>query len=149
MTSSSRFCPQQLNTYAQTPMHTSHHTPRHVQNTLIQPDATRSPVCVLQAVGRTPEAVCWAHRAPALKDVINQFRERWVQKQEESCRETGPIGALPQTASTLLIQEGLNSSRPGAQMPVYVFSKKKKHGKLMHKNPISDVMPCLKKKLLK
>lgn len=54
------------NTHTRARMHTR--TPNAcIANTLTHNHTTRGPVCILCAVGRAPEAVCWAHRARLLE----------------------------------------------------------------------------------
>lgn len=96
-------------TRTQTRMHTDTHLTTHLwmYQTLLTHKLCNMKACVyLLCCGQDPRGCLLGSLGPALRDVINQFRKRWGEKQEESRGGTSPLGALPQRASTLLILEG-------------------------------------------
>lgn len=82
---------------------TSHYTP---SNALThQPRNMKACVCMLCAVGRTPEAVCWAHWARLLEMWLTSSERGEGRSSRRAAGSWSNRSIIQKRASTLLIQE--------------------------------------------
>ena len=127
--------------HTDTHTHTPHWTRIHAPSTLTHKLCNTEAGVYPPSRGQDPRGCLLGSLGPALRDVINQFRERWGGE----VRATGNWSNRSITQKSLYFadpEEGFNSSSPGVWVSVDVLHKTQTVTHI-HGNPVSEGKLCL------